>query len=275
MLGIVANLVTDPIASLTTAQKQQGASVLGLIDRTDLQVGAVTGILAVACVLAFAAGWRQWSERQGAPTSAARLVGLGLVASAGAMIIGYGLKGSLAIYLPGGINANTYPNEGLYTIFMLNDSAPYLAWWGVVVAAAGVVWLAFRERLVVRWVGVISVLAVLAAFDVAGPYRSHRLRRHRGACLAYPRLGRPRAAPGVIRRRTVNWGPRPRPGTLTAEPAVMRDCACDYSAPRPSSLARATASARVAAGSLARMVETWLRTVFSLSPRWWATRAFW
>jgi hypothetical protein len=164
VLGIVANLVTDPIVSLTTAQKQQGPAVLGLINREDLQIGAVTGFLAVACVLAFAAGWRQWSERHGTPTSAARLVGLALAASAGAMIIGYGIKGPLAIYLPGGIDANTYPRAGLYSILMLNDSAPYFAWWGVVVAAAGVAWMAFRERLVVRWVGAVSVLAVLAAF---------------------------------------------------------------------------------------------------------------
>jgi hypothetical protein len=74
------------------------------------------------------------------------------------------VKGPLAIYLPGGINANTYPAQGLYSLLVLNDSAPYFAWWGVVVAAAGVAWLAFRERLVVRWVGAVSVLAVVAAF---------------------------------------------------------------------------------------------------------------
>ena len=164
LLGVIANMVTDPIVALTDAQKRQGASVLEHVHRALFQVGAVTGILAVACVLAFAAGWRQWSERHGAPTSAARLVGLGLVASAGAMIIGYGLKGSLAIYLPGGINAHTYPDQGLYTLFMMNDSLPYLAWWGVIVAAGSIAWLALRERLVVRWVGAISVLAVLAAF---------------------------------------------------------------------------------------------------------------
>ncbi len=101
-------MVADPIVSLTTAQKQQGPAVLGLVHRALFQIGAVTGFLAVVCVLAFAAGWRQWSERHGAPTSAARLVGLALVASAGAMIIGYGIKGPLAIYLPGGINANSY-----------------------------------------------------------------------------------------------------------------------------------------------------------------------
>jgi hypothetical protein len=34
VLGIVANLVTDPILSLTTAQKQQGSAVLGHVPRT-------------------------------------------------------------------------------------------------------------------------------------------------------------------------------------------------------------------------------------------------
>lgn len=164
VLGIVANMVTDPLASLTSAQKLQGAAALGHVSRLDFQIGAVAGFLAVACVLAFTAGWRQWSERQGPPVSAARLVALALTASAGAMIIGYGIKGPLAIYLPGGIDANTYPAQGLYSLLILNDSAPYFAWWGVVVAAGGVAWLAFRERLVVRWVGAVSVLAVVAAF---------------------------------------------------------------------------------------------------------------
>lgn len=164
VLGIVANMVTDPILSLTDAQKRQGPAVLAYVHRLNFHVGAVAGFLAVACVLGFAAGWRQWSEHDGPPVSAARLVALALTASAGAMIIGYGIKGPLAVYLPGGIDANTYPRQGLYSLLMLNDSAPYFAWWGVVVAAAGVAWLAFRERLVVRWVGAVSVLAVVAAF---------------------------------------------------------------------------------------------------------------
>jgi hypothetical protein len=164
VLGVIATLITDPITSLTSAQKLQGAAALGHVSRLDFQIGAVAGFLAVACVLAFTAGWRQWSERQGPPVSAARLVGTALTASAGAMIIGYGIKGPLAIYLPGGIDAHTYPAQGLYSLLMLNDSAPYFAWWGVIVAAAAVAWLAFRERLVVRWVGALSVLAVVAVF---------------------------------------------------------------------------------------------------------------
>ena len=54
------------------------------------------------------------------------------------MIIGYGLKGSLAIYLPGGIDANTYPHQGLYTLFMINDSAAVSRLVGGYGAAAGV-----------------------------------------------------------------------------------------------------------------------------------------
>lgn len=164
VLGVVANLVTDPIAGLSDAQKQHGSAVVGLINRTSFHIGAVAGFLAVACLLAFAAGWRGWTERHGAPTSTATLVGLALVASAGAMIIGYGIKGPLAVYLPGGIDAHSYPREGLYSLFILNDSAPYFAWWGVVVSAGGIAWLAFRERLVVRWVGAVSMLAVLTSF---------------------------------------------------------------------------------------------------------------
>jgi hypothetical protein len=164
VLGIVANMVTDPIASLTDTQKRQGAALLSHVHRLDFQLGAVAGFLAVACVLAFTAGWRQWSERHGPPVTAARLVALALAASAGAMIIGYGVKGPLAVYLPGGIDANSYPPQGLYSLLMLNDSFPYFAWWGVIIAAAGIAWLAFRERLVVRWVGAVSVLAVVAAF---------------------------------------------------------------------------------------------------------------
>ena len=45
VLGVVANMVADPIVSLTTAQKQQGPAVLGLVHRALFQIGAVTGFL--------------------------------------------------------------------------------------------------------------------------------------------------------------------------------------------------------------------------------------
>ncbi len=75
------------------------------------------------------------------------------------MVIAYGVKGALAVYLPGGINQGDYPPEGLYTLFMIDDLAPFFAWWGVAVAAAGVAWLSLRHRLLPRWIGVLSALA--------------------------------------------------------------------------------------------------------------------
>lgn len=164
VLGFLGHLGADPQGSLTPEQRRTGAAALDLVSRTSYHVGAVTGFLAVGCLLVFSVGWRRWSERHAPEVLAGRLVPAALTASAAAMIIGYGFKGSLAVYLPGGLDAGDYPPEGLYPLFMVNDLAPFFAWWGVAVAAVGVAWLAFGgERLVVRWVGAVSVLAALAA----------------------------------------------------------------------------------------------------------------
>ena len=45
----------------------------------------------------------------------------------------------------------------------MDDLAGYYGWWGVTVAAACLSYLAFRERLVPRWVGALGALVVLAA----------------------------------------------------------------------------------------------------------------
>lgn len=159
-LGFVAHLATDPQGSLSVAERQAGASALELIDRVDYHVGAVAGFLAVACLLVVAAGWRRMAERWG-DGLAARVPFTAFVAAAGAMTIGYGFKGALAVYLPGGINKGEYPREALYTLFMVNDLAPFFAWLGVIVAAGAVAVLALRQRVLPRWVGAVSVLAVL------------------------------------------------------------------------------------------------------------------
>ena len=162
VLGFVGHLGSDPQGSLTPAQRRTGSAVLDLVSRSSYHAGALAGYLAVACLLVFAVGWRRWAEHHAPDVLAARVVPAALAASAAAMIVGYGFKGSLSVYLPGGLDAGDYPAEGLYPLFMVNDLAPFFAWWGVAIAAAAVAWLALRERLVVRWVGAISVLAALA-----------------------------------------------------------------------------------------------------------------
>lgn len=160
VLGLVGHVITD--VTLTPEDRQGGAAVIDLLDRGSFHVGAVAGFLAVGCLLVVAAGWRRWSHRIAGGSVAAHTVASALTASAAAMITAYGVKGQLAVYLPGGINDDEYPREGLYTLFMINDLAPWIAWWGVVVAAAAVTWLALRLGALPRWIGVISALAVLA-----------------------------------------------------------------------------------------------------------------
>jgi len=169
VLGAAATAFTDPQGSLTVDDRRSGAEAIELLDRTSYHVGAVTGFLAVACLLVAASGWRRFTERHAPESLAGRLVPAALAATAAAAIVGYGFKGALAIYLDGGINENEYPAEGLYPLFMINDLAPFLAWWGVAVAAAGVAWLSLREKLVPTWMGLISVVAAAAplAFLVA------------------------------------------------------------------------------------------------------------
>jgi len=159
--GVTANMLTQP--SLTEAQRQEGFDgVFDGLSRGSYHLGAVAGFLAVACLLLFAAGFSRWAQRQASDSLALRATPLALVASAGALIASYGVKGQLAAYLDGGFNEASYPDREVYVYYLLDDLAGWFSWWGVAVAAACIAWLSFRERLVVRWVGGLAVLAALA-----------------------------------------------------------------------------------------------------------------
>lgn len=159
VLGAVGHLFTNP--SLTEEEYASGAAVIEALDRTGYHVGVVAGVLAVFCLLVFAAGWRRWAATAAGTSLAAGVVTLALVASAGAMILGYGMKGSLAVYLPGGMDEGSFPVEGLYAVFMFVDLGPFMAWWGVAMAAAAIGWLSLRERILPLWIGVLSALFVV------------------------------------------------------------------------------------------------------------------
>ena len=158
--GVAANMLTQP--SVTEAQRQGGfEEVFPDLARGSYHLGAVAGWAAVACLLLFAAGLARWGQRQGSDSLALRTAPLALVASAGALIASYGVKGQLAAYLDGGFNDASYPDREVYVFYLLDDLAGWFSWWGVAIAAACIAWLSFRERLVVRWVGALAVLAAL------------------------------------------------------------------------------------------------------------------
>ena len=96
---------------------------------------------------------------------AAGVVSFGVAATAAGLILGAGWRGALANYL--GAESGLYGQDGLFVYYMLTDFGAYLPWYGVLVAAFGVVWLAFVERTVSRALGgVTAVIAVGALAQV-------------------------------------------------------------------------------------------------------------
>ena len=158
VLGVITNIV---LSTSVDDYKNQDTVIDGL-SRSRYHAGAITGYLAAAALLLFAAGLWRWADRQASVSLALRAAPLALVASAGAMVAGYGVKGQLAEYLPGGLNADNYASDQLFVFFMLDDLAGYFAWSGVTIAAGCLAWLALRERLLPRWLGVVAALFTAA-----------------------------------------------------------------------------------------------------------------
>src|SRR5215203_5831166 len=160
VLGAIGHLFTEQ--NLSDEERASGAAVIDALDRTSYHIGIVAGMAAVFCLLSFTAGWRRWVASYAPDSIAGEMISLALVASAGAMLLGYGFKGSLAVYLPGGMDGETYPNENLLSVFMFNDFAPHIAWYGVAMAAIGVAWFSLREHRLPVWFGIVgAVFAVV------------------------------------------------------------------------------------------------------------------
>lgn len=157
--GYVGHLLT--MTDVTEEQRATGAAVIAELERGPYHIGVAAGLLAVFCLLVFAAGFRRWGSKNAPASIAADVASLGVVASAGAMIVGYGVKGMLAIYLPGGINENTFSADALLTLFMIDDLVPFIAWYGVAMAAVAVSWVSLRERALPSWIGIVSLISVL------------------------------------------------------------------------------------------------------------------
>ena len=77
------------------------------------------------------------------------------------MMLAYGFKGALAVYLPNGMDEGTYPNESLLTFFMFDDFGAFISWWGVAMATGAIAWLALRERRLPLWIGIVAALFAL------------------------------------------------------------------------------------------------------------------
>ena len=164
LLGIVATLLTTP--ALSEEGYRSGAALIDLLDRTPYHIGVVAGFFAVLSVLFTAAAWRRWAAAVAPASLPAQVIPMALTATAGAMMLGYGFKGSLAVYLAGGMDEGTMAREGLYAVVMFLDFGPYIAWWGAAIAAAAMAWVSLRDRLLPRWIGAVSALFALVPVGV-------------------------------------------------------------------------------------------------------------
>jgi hypothetical protein len=161
--GFVATLVTD-----IHAANDATIDIVDQVNRTNAHLSIVFGYLTVALLVVLSATWRRHVEARVASSSAARVVSNGVLISAAALTLGYGWKGAMAVYLPGGMDAGAFDKEGLYVLYMLNDFGSFIGWLGVTIAAGAIAWMAFRDRTVSRWIGAVALVPVLAvtAFTV-------------------------------------------------------------------------------------------------------------
>ena len=130
LLGLVATLITD-VHPMAWAARTATPDIVDDLSRGTAHASVALGFLAVVGLLVLAASWRRHVEARAAHSTAARVVTHGLLAGAGALALGYGYKGMLAIYLPGGINAEAFDREALYMMYVLNDFGSFIGWFGV------------------------------------------------------------------------------------------------------------------------------------------------
>jgi hypothetical protein len=160
LLGYVATLALD---GRTTSDARLSDSLFDDLSPMVYRASMVVGYVVVALLLVFAANWRRRIEPRVPGSTAAHLVPLGLVASAAGLTYGYGWKGALGNYMPGGMEEKMFDSNGLYVYYVLSDFGTFIGWLGVIVAAGAVIWMSLRERTVARWIGIFSILPVLGA----------------------------------------------------------------------------------------------------------------
>ncbi|HJQ44398.1 MAG TPA: hypothetical protein VJ831_15015 [Jatrophihabitantaceae bacterium] len=163
VLGAVGTLFTMTTADGTPVTAESVNKLSG----TAYHIGGAAGYLAVACLLILAAAWRAKVTRFLPGNVAARLVADGITASAGALMLGYGWKLAMSLYLPNGLNDDNFDKQGRFVYYMLNDFGPFIGWLGVVIAAGAVAYLSLREKLIATWLGVVSLLPVIGVLGMS------------------------------------------------------------------------------------------------------------
>ena len=169
IFGVIGTLITDiHVEGDGTRGDVMTMADVSQIDQQLAHFSIVSGFIAVTLLLALAALWRKAVEPLAPQSVAARIVTQALTAAAGALSLGYGWKGASAIYHKDGMDAGTYDEMGLYVYYILNDFGSYIGWFGVTVAAGAVAWMSLKERVLPLWIGIWSLVPVLAVVGFTG-----------------------------------------------------------------------------------------------------------
>jgi hypothetical protein len=161
----LALILLDPLQRQQFPERPWGPDVVAFLDKGQYHLTAGIGLVATLCLIMFATGWRRWAGENRRNISALA-VGPAILATATLVLLGTGIKAALAEYAVGAAAAGIFTNEGLYTLFVLDDSAAYFAWWGVQIAAGLVAWLSFKDRALPVWFGVVTVILLLPSVVV-------------------------------------------------------------------------------------------------------------
>ncbi len=168
--GFAATVLFDhrPSSELEAAARGEDfvvtPEVMTELTRLPNYLGFLVGFAAVAFLVVFAASWRARVESQHPRSIAASVVSGGVLVTAAGLALAYGWKGALANYGFDGPEKGLYEHDGLFVYFMLTDFGPYIPWLGVLVAFAGMAWMAWVERLISRVLG--AVLTIYVALIV-------------------------------------------------------------------------------------------------------------
>jgi hypothetical protein len=158
VLGIIGTMVTDGRKEYEVTFSHQ---LFVDLDPMTYRASLVTGYLAVVLLIVLAAVWRRRVEPRLPNSTAAHVVPMGLISAAAGLTYGYGWKGAMGLYMPGGNEDKAFDDTGLAIYYVLTDFGAWIGWLGVVVAAGAVAWMALKERSIARWIGAFSVLPVL------------------------------------------------------------------------------------------------------------------
>lgn len=153
----VAGLVGNFVSTHGALDDVGATEAVAAVTRTSYHLGTVLGLVSFACLLVCAGGWRRWGAGRGLAQQA---IAAGVTVTATLVLFGTGLRAALAEYLPGGINEDNFDDAGLYALFVVHDTAPWFAWWGVLMMAALVAFTSLAGQGFPRWLGVLSIAAL-------------------------------------------------------------------------------------------------------------------